>query len=100
MRIKAKTNQEVVMHIRDVSERQKMILEIQNNEKRFRQMVEKLSVPVSITRLDNHEFLYVNPKGFEIFGLDYKFNDFNEKKASDYYFNPEERISLVDELKS
>ena len=63
-------------------------------------MVEKLSVPVSITRLDNHEFLYVNPKGFEIFGLDYKINDFNEKKASDYFFDPEERISLVDELKS
>ena len=36
MRIKAKTNQEVVMHIRDVSERWKMIQEIQNNEKRFR----------------------------------------------------------------
>ena len=36
MRINAKTNQEVVMHIRDVSERRKMILEIQNNEKRFR----------------------------------------------------------------
>ncbi len=100
MRIKVLPNKEVVMHIRDVSERQKMILEIQNNEKRFRQMVEKLSVPVSITRLDNHEFLYVNPKGFEIFGLDNKINDFNEKKASDYYFNPEERISLVDELKS
>ncbi len=100
MRINAKTKQEVVMHIRDVSERQKMILEIQNNEKRFRQMVEKLPVPVSITRLDNHEILYVNPKGYEIYGMDPNNYDFIGKKVSDYYSDPQERLRLVDEIKS
>ncbi len=100
MRIKARTNQEVVMHIRDVSERQKMILEIQNNEKRFRQMVEKLPVPVSITRLDNHEILYVNPKGYEIYGMDQNNYDFIGKKVSDYYSDPEEWLRLVDEIRS
>ena len=99
MRIKALPNREVVMHIRDVSERRKMILEIQNNEKRFRQMVEKLPVPVSITRLDNHEILYVNPKGYEIYGMDPKVSGFTGKKASDFYINPEERLRLVDEIK-
>ena len=100
MRINAKTNQEVVMHIRDVSERRKMIQEIQNNEKRFRQMVEKLPVPVSITRLDNHEILYVNPKGYEIYGMDPKASDFTGKKALDYYKDAEERLKLVDEIKN
>ena len=100
MRINAKTNQEVVMHIRDVSERRKMILEIQNNEKRFRQMVEKLPVPVSITRLDNHEILYVNPKGYEIYGMDPKASGFTGKKALDYYKDAEERLKLVDEIKN
>ena len=100
MRINAKTNQEVVMHIRDVSERRKMILEIQNNEKRFRQMVEKLPVPVSITRLDNHEILYVNPKGYEIYGMDPKASGFTGKKALDYYKDSEERLKLVDEIKN
>ncbi|MEK9837408.1 MAG: PAS domain S-box protein, partial [Deltaproteobacteria bacterium] len=100
MRINAKTNQEVVMHIRDVSERRKMIQEIQNNEKRFRQMVEKLPVPVSITRLDNHEILYVNPKGYEIYGMDPNNYDFIGKKVSDYYSDPEERLRLVDEIRS
>ena len=100
MRINAKTNQEVVMHIRDVSERRKMILEIQNNEKRFRQMVEKLPVPVSITRLDNHEILYVNPKGYEIYGMDPKASSFTGKKALNYYKNPEERQRLVEEIKN
>ena len=52
MRIKVLPNKEVVMHIRDISERWKMIQEIQKNEKRFRLMVEKLPVTVFITRLD------------------------------------------------
>ncbi|MEC8237986.1 MAG: PAS domain-containing protein, partial [SAR324 cluster bacterium] len=81
MRVKALPNQEVVMHIRDISERRKMIQEIQNNEKRFRLMVEKLPVPVFITRLDNHEILYVNPKGYEIYGMDSKASGFTGKKA-------------------
>ncbi|MGA0159524.1 MAG: ATP-binding protein, partial [bacterium] len=100
MRVKALPNQEVVMHIRDVSERRKMIQEIQNNEKRFRQMVEKLPVPVSITRLDNHEILYVNPKGYEIYGMDPKASGFTGKKALDYYKDAEERLKLVDEIKN
>jgi len=90
----------VVMHIRDVSERRKMIQEIQNNEKRFRLMVEKLPVPVFITRLDNHEILYVNPKGYEIYGMDPKASGFTGKKALDYYKDPEERLKLVDEIKN
>ena len=88
------------MHIQDVSERRKMILEIENNEKRFRQIVEKLPVPVSITRLDNYEILYVNPKGYEIYGMDPNNYDFIGKKVSDYYSDPEERLRLVDEIRS
>ena len=88
------------MHIRDVSERRKMILEIQNNEKRFRQMVEKLPVPVSITRLDNHEIIYVNPKGYEIYGMDPKASGFTGKKALEYYKDSEERLTLIDEIKN
>ena len=100
MRVKALPNQEVVMHIRDVSERRKMIQEIENNEKRFRLMVEKLPVPVFITRLDNHEILYVNPKGYEIYGMDPKASGFTGKKALDYYKVSEERLKLVDEIKN
>jgi len=62
-------------------------------------MVEKLPVPVSITRLDNHEILYVNPKGYEIYGMDPKVSGFTGKKASDFYINPEERLRLIDEIK-
>ena len=63
-------------------------------------MVEKLPVPVSITRLDNHEILYVNPKGYEIYGMDPKASGFTGKKALDYYKDAEERLKLVDEIKN
>ena len=43
-------------------------------------MVEKLPVPVSITRLDNHEILYVNPKGYEIYEMVPNNYDFIGKK--------------------
>ena len=63
-------------------------------------MVEKLPVSVSITRLDNHEIIYENPKGYEIYGIDPKASGFTRKKALEYYKDSEERLKLVDEIKN
>ena len=62
MRLRAMPNRDGVMHIRDVAEKQKMILKLQSNEQRFRQIVENFAVPVTIVDLETKEILFKKTK--------------------------------------
>ena len=70
MRIKVLPNKEVVMHVRDITEKQKLIKKIKTDEARFRLIVENLSIPTTLSNLNNHEVLYVNPAASKFWGVE------------------------------
>ena len=91
-------NRDVVMHVRDVTEKQKMILKLQSNEQRFRQIVENFAVPVTIVDLETKEILFKNTKTSDLLrSSSGSFPKIGEK-ITNYYADPKIREALEEEL--
>ncbi len=82
----------------DISERKKIEADLNASEKRYRELVDNAIVGVVQTTLDG-KFLYANSailRMFEVGPLD----DYLSSLAPERWKNPEDRIKMVDTLKS
>ena len=73
------------MHVRDITEKQKLIKKIKTNEARFRLIVENLSIPTTLSNLNNHGVLYVNPAASKFWGVENGKEFFQGKSSKDFF---------------
>ncbi len=83
----------VLVHIHDLSERQKIELKLQDSEAKFRVISQAIPIPLVISRLSDDIIIYANPEFLQIF----KFSpdDLLQRKISYLYHNKSEWEKLL-----
>ena len=84
--------------LHDISVRRAAERAIADSEERFRAIVEGISLPFSISRLDDGTYLQVNEPLRRMLGLEGE--DITQYKATEFYARPQEREVYVEQLRT
>jgi PAS domain S-box-containing protein len=86
----------VLVHIRDISERQKIELRLQDSEAKFRVISQAIPIPLVISRLSDGVIIYANPEFLQTF--QFSPDDLLQRKISDLYQNQSDWEKLLMEF--
>jgi PAS domain S-box-containing protein len=87
----------VVAYSTDITERKRAESNLKESEDRFRTIAESLPVLISIYSTKYSKFSFVNESYEKIFG--FKKGELIDKNILDFFYNPEDRLSLGNTLK-
>jgi PAS domain S-box-containing protein len=86
----------VLVHICDLSERQKIELKLQDSEAKFRVISQAIPIPLVISRLSDGVIIYANPEFLHTFK--FSSDDLLQQKVSDLYHNKSDWNKLLTEF--
>lgn len=84
--------------IRDVTQVRQSQNALRENEERLRSLVQAMPIPVILTAIDDGQILYANEYVAEMAGL--TLQELIGSPILDLYFDPEDRVAYVQELRS
>ncbi len=87
----------VVAYSTDITERKRAESNLKESEDRFRTIAESLPVLISIYSAKYSKFSFVNESYEKIFG--FKKGELTARNVLDFFYNPEDRLSLGNTLK-
>ncbi len=88
---------EMLMIIRNISERKRAEHELKQSEARFRSIAEAMTNPVVISRIEDGVILYANQRMYDAFKV--QDGELLGERAEKLYVRPEERKKLVSDIK-
>ncbi|MDP5017182.1 MAG: PAS domain S-box protein, partial [Dolichospermum sp.] len=86
----------VLIHIRDLSERQKIELKLQDSEAKFRVISQAIPIPLVISRLSDGVIIYANSEFLHVF--QFSPDNLLQRKISDLYHNKSDWKNLLAEF--